>query len=131
MYDRALHYSTRFAPHQAGVRGILNTWLASADANLSLASHGVWLSEEERRRRFIILSLLQTAGLDAAAYAARFGGDPATDFPLLAALIEAGLAGPLGQRLQLTAAGLEQSDAIGPALYSAPARAALEAFIGD
>lgn len=130
-YTEALHYSTRFATHQPGVRDILNTWLASPEDDFSLATHGVWLCEEERRRRFVILSLLQTQGLDTAAYAARFGSDPVVDFPLLPALIEAGFARQLGQQLQLTVAGLEQSDAIGPALYSVPARAALEAFIGE
>ena len=130
-YTAALHYSTRFATHQAGVRDILHTWLDRSATDFSLATHGVWLNEEERRRRFIILSLLQAPGLDTAAYGARFGGDPVAEFPLLAALIEAGLARLTGQQLQLTPAGLEQSDAIGPALYSAPARAALEAFIGD
>src|SRR5690606_18888115 len=91
-YTEALHYSTRFATHQPGVRDILNTWLASPEDDFSLATHGVWLCEEERRRRFVILSLLQTQGLDTAAYAARFGSDPVVDFPLLPALIEAGFA---------------------------------------
>ena len=66
-------------------------------------------------------------GLDAAAYARRFGSRPAADFPELAELTALGLAQP-EPRWQLTDLGLERSDAIGPWLYSPPVRLLMEEY---
>jgi hypothetical protein len=45
-----LHYATRFAVRPAGVRAILRDWVGQSDEELALATHGIWLSDEERRR---------------------------------------------------------------------------------
>ena len=63
-------------------------------------------------------SLLHVSGLDVEAYHTQFGSDAMQDFPQLAALISAGLAAQQAGTVTLTPAGLEQSDAIGPWLYS-------------
>jgi len=127
-YTTHLHYSSRFQVRQAAIREALSGWIAASDEQFGWATHGVRLSPDERRRRYLIMSLLQRDGLDMEAYTRQFGTRPADEFPLLLTLEERGLAVAVPGRLQLTEAGLEQSDAIGPALYSAPVQSALQEF---
>jgi oxygen-independent coproporphyrinogen-3 oxidase len=61
-------------------------------------------------------------------YRARFGCDALDDLPDLAELVEHGLARQSAGLLQLTEAGLERSDTIGPWLYSARVRRLMEAY---
>lgn len=128
-YTRALHYATRFATTQTGVRAILGDWVAQSDDDLKLATHGIFLSEDEQRRRFIIMSLLQSDGLDFTKYAAKFGVEPQVHMPVLSQLREIGWADCHGSILQLTESGMEYSDLIGPLLYSDQVRENLEAFV--
>ncbi len=121
-YTRGLHYSSEYAVGAVGVRDILSAYVARTDGDFDVAAHGVRLGEDERRRRFVLQSLLQAEGLDLGAYRARFGGDACAHLPQLALLVEAGLATLGGNALRLTAGGLELSDAIGPWLYSDAAR---------
>ena len=88
------------------------------DAAFAVADHGFVLDAGEQRRRWLILSLLSEHGLDGAAYLARFGTEPLTDFPELAELAPHGLARDTGGVLQLTPEGTARADAIGPWLYS-------------
>ena len=67
-----------------------------------------------------MLSILDGDGLDEAAYRGRFGTDAFDDFAELHQLERDGLAVRAEGRLALTAEGVELSDAIGPALVSAP-----------
>jgi oxygen-independent coproporphyrinogen-3 oxidase len=89
----------------------------------------VEIDETERRRRFVIQSLLTLPGLELADYAQAFNGaDPCQDTPLLGELLEAGLAQVTAARIELTQEGLALSDSIGPALISAPVWARMQAF---
>lgn len=117
-YTRRLHYSTEFAVGRSGVRSIFAAYMQRSTAELSFADYGVWLDDDDERRRFIILGLLQAEGLDLAAYRRRFIADARDDLPQLAELVDHGFANHESDRLQLTSAGLELSDAIGPWLYS-------------
>lgn len=128
-YTRGLHYATRFAVTQAGIRVILRDWIAQSDEELAHATHGIRLSDDEQRRRFVILSLLQADGLDRADYTERFGSGPLSDLPELARLVERGWLDAAADRLVLTSDGLENSDYLGPLLYSAEVRARLEEFV--
>ena len=123
-YTRELHYATRFAVTQAGVRAILGDWIAQSDADLGLATHGFRLSLDEQRRRFVILSLLQSAGMSLAEFD-RLEGDPRE----LNELRERGWLFEHDDCLRLTEAGLENSDLIGPLLASEPVRARLREFV--
>ncbi len=76
------------------------------------------LDEEERRRRFIIKSLLRSSGLNRNEYLAIFGTDPVEDFPELRSLADFGLAELNRETLILTSLGMERSDTIGPWLFS-------------
>lgn len=127
-YTQTLHYSSRFAVSQGGVRTLLRDWIRQDEASFAQASHGVWLTEDDRRRRFVLLSLLQTSGLSAAAYQARFDRPLMDSLPELQSLVEQGWACWKTETLKLTAEGLALSDAIGPWLYAPARRRALEEF---
>ena len=116
-YTRRLHYSTEFAVGQRGVRAIIADFNARSDSAFAHADHGFMLDVAEQRRRFVIQSLLQTTGLDAAAYRRRFGSELSSDFSQLGELVDLGLA-TASDGVRLTGAGLERSDVIGPWLYS-------------
>lgn len=118
-YTRALHYSSEYAVGASGVRAILADYIRRPAETFAYANHGFALDGEEQRRRYLIQSLLQTDGLVFSAYRDRFGADPLDDMPALAELAERSLATSTEERLQLTEAGLENSDTIGPWLYSA------------
>ena len=115
-YTERLHWSTEFAVSARGVRAILDDYLDRVD--FSRAEVGIRLDSEERRRRFVLLSLLQCEGLDIIAYRERFASDVTADFPQLDALAANGYVEFVGGRLRLTESGIEFSDAIGPWFYS-------------
>jgi oxygen-independent coproporphyrinogen-3 oxidase len=128
-YTQRLHYSTRFATSQAGIRAILGEWIAQTDDNLALATHGIWLSKEEQYRRFVILSLLQAAGLAIAEFQERFPESSLEDIPEIAGLVARGWAARIGDRYVLTSSGLQHSDIVGPLLYSPQVRNRLQEFV--
>ena len=128
-YTTRLHYGNRFAVRQAGVKEIVGQWIRQPDAALALASHGVWLCDDEQRRRFLILGLLQADGFDITDYQARFTTTPAEDFPELAAVEDCGWLEQRGNCLKLTELGLEYSDQVGTWFYSPTVRANLEEFL--
>jgi oxygen-independent coproporphyrinogen-3 oxidase len=127
-YTRGLHYSSEWAVSRAGVKQIVDDYVARPGASFALAHHGFRLTDDEQRRRHVIQSLLSGEGLDGPLYAERFGARPWDDLPELAELTEDGLAVRAGDRLTLTPQGLELSDAIGPWLYSAEVRARSGAY---
>jgi oxygen-independent coproporphyrinogen-3 oxidase len=133
-YTRTLHYSGEYAVGATGVREILAAYFAKAadmvkaDDAFDFANYGFRLDGAEQRRRFVIQSLLQVEGLDFASYRARFGSGAMDDLPELARIEDHGLAMRDDARLRLTEAGLEMSDVIGPALYSARVRRLMESY---
>jgi oxygen-independent coproporphyrinogen-3 oxidase len=128
-YAERLHYSTPFAVARADVAGIVKKWIEGDDAAFGQAVHGHWLDEDERRRRHVILSMLDEDGLDEREYEERFGAHAAVDFPQLDAMTGAGWLKNEEGRLRLTESGMERSDEIGLAFYSPAARRALAAFV--
>lgn len=128
-YTRRLHYATKFAVRQAGVRAILSEWISQTDRELSQATHGLWLSPDEQRRRYLIMSLLQAEGISLPDYQRQFDGSPFEDVPELEELRQRHWLDQSTQgMLRLTDLGLENSDLAGPLLYSAYVRNCLEEF---
>lgn len=117
-YTQALHYSSEYAVGAVGVREIIQDFVARPAERFGYVSHGIRLNTDEQRRRFVLQSMLNIVGLDVGMYRQAFGSDPHGDFPQLAELEAAGLAFQQSGILRLTPAGLEQSDALGPWLYS-------------
>jgi len=127
-YTERLHYSTPWAVSPRAVDELIEAYIARDRASFARAEHGIRLDEEDRRRRHVILSLLQAEGLALAGYRRRFAGDALDELPELRALEPAGLARVEGGRLVLTEAGLERSDLIGPWLHSDRVQALMDAY---
>ncbi|HEV3342139.1 MAG TPA: STM4012 family radical SAM protein [Pirellulales bacterium] len=126
-YTRDVHYSSDYAVDRAVVREILAHWVASDDDRFALAEFGYQLDVSDRKRRYLLQSLLETDGVAIEAYRDSFGGDPDEDFPELSDFHEAGYLECEQGRWKLTTSGLELSDWIGPRLYSRRVRGLMEA----
>lgn len=127
-YTRDLHYSTEYAVGRRGVHSILLDYVNRSPDSFNAARYGISLPEEDRRRRFAILSLLQSDGLSRTEYARQFGADVLAELPELLILEERGLAKSSPDSVRLTDAGMERSDAIGPWLYSAHVRNLMQQY---
>lgn len=127
-YTRALHYSDDWAVSASEVKSILASWVDKRAEDFSRIGYGVELDGFEQRTRYVLKSVLQTDGLNEEAYRARFGGDPAEDWPELAELVQHGLLTADEAGWRPTAFGLERGDQFGPWLYSSAVRAAMKAF---
>ncbi|MBX6766641.1 MAG: STM4012 family radical SAM protein [Actinomadura rubrobrunea] len=126
-YTTDLHYSFEYAVDIRAVRAILDDYVREED--FSVARVGFEMDDDERRRRHLIQSLLQASGLDRAAYRARFGSDPVTDFgPEMERFAQQGWLEEAPDVLRLTPKGLAYSDAIGPALFSPRVRGLMETY---
>ncbi|QDU93613.1 STM4012 family radical SAM protein [Lignipirellula cremea] len=127
-YTRGLHYSREYAVGSRAIRNILGDFLQSTADDFAQVDYGFPLNDDEQRRRYLILSLLQAAGLATGDYQQRFGVPVEADFPELHALADHGLAVCTADHWRLTAAGLEWSDAIGPWFYSAAVARQMEDY---
>jgi oxygen-independent coproporphyrinogen-3 oxidase len=127
-YTRSLHYSLDYAVGPKGVKEIVADYLARTPADFATAEHGFALDADEQHRRHLLQSVLHGDGLDAARYAARFGTQPADDFPDLRTFADLGLVVYDGGRWFPTPLGLERSDAIGPWFFSRRVRRLMEEY---
>jgi oxygen-independent coproporphyrinogen-3 oxidase len=109
------------------VKSRIAEWIELPDEAHRVASHGFVLDAAEQRRRFVMLSLLD-AGVDRAAYSARFGVDVLDHFPELEEAFDLQLASHDSSRIRLTELGLERSDVLGYWLQSNAVRSAREAW---
>ncbi len=127
-YTRSLHYSSEYAVGQRNVRDIIADFNARDDASFAFASHGFRLNDDEQRRRFALQGIFNASGVSRGTYQRRFGSDLMNDFALLTDLETHGLLVIDSESLRLSESGLERSDAIGPALYSAAVNALSEEY---
>ncbi len=118
-YTKAVHYSSEYAVARHNIRSIIDQYAMKSAQDFGYADYGIVLPREEQQRRFIIKSILHSSGLDTGRYQALYGSLPADDYPQLQLLLDHGLATQQNALLQLTSAGIDLSDAIGPWLYSA------------
>ena len=118
-YTPALHYATDYAVAARGVAGIIDAWIEHGDAEFASADHGIRLDEAEQDRRRVILTLLAREALR---------DPPAELHDALDDLVAGGLAERTPAGLVLTDTGVARSDAIGPALISAPVRSRMAAW---
>ncbi|MCU0623900.1 MAG: STM4012 family radical SAM protein, partial [Gemmatimonadaceae bacterium] len=80
-YARELHYSFEYAVAAGGVRGIIADYLARRPEEFARADYGFELDGDERRRRYLLQSVLNADGLDVSRYRVTFGTAPTDDFP--------------------------------------------------
>ncbi|OEU96354.1 STM4012 family radical SAM protein [Streptomyces oceani] len=132
-YTAALHYSFDYAVDMREIRGIIDDFTATRD--FSHATVGRYQDADEARRRHLLQSLLQAAGLPIAEYRARFGSTPAADYPTELARLAAygwldtdARTPEGGELLRLSPEGLAHSDAVGPLLFSPAVRAAMAEY---
>lgn len=91
-------------------------------------THGMLLSSEEQKRRYVIRHLLIRPGIDLGRYRELFGSDALEDFPVLNEWMEQGFAvlREYAKFLTLTESGLGLSDKLGPQLISTEVRRAMQ-----
>lgn len=129
-YTSQVHYAAPFAVEAGAVRGIIRDWIRSTDDDFALARWGIHLSSDERRRRFVIQSLLHSEGLHRDNYEKHFQRGLDQDFPQLDEWRNCNWVYDDCGVIRLTAEGLEFSDYIGPALYAREHFQALQEFAG-
>lgn len=117
-YTSTLHYSGEYAVGVTAIKSILLDYMQRSADSFQQVNYGFNLDADEQRRRFLLMSLLQTAGLERSLYRQRFGSDAVEDFPQLGQLERCGLAVTTSGQVTLTPEGLAWTDAIGPWLYS-------------
>jgi len=120
-YTASAHYSFDYAVGVGHVRSIIADYAGREAGDFAHAEVGFRLDDDERRRRHLVQSLLLAEGMDAAAYAERFGRHPVSDFPALFAALDArGWLEPDGapDTVRLSPEGLAHSDAVGPMAFS-------------
>lgn len=110
-YTKAFHYSTEYAVKRDSSLDILNSYISQKD--FSFASHGIDLSVNEQKRRYLIKSLLKAEGINLSHYKKLFGTDLQSEFPELPVLADMDLTVQNQDQLRLTAEGLALSDLIG------------------
>lgn len=128
-YLGRLHFCTPYAITQRDCLWMLAAFEQKADFNE--ITHGILLSEEEIKRRYVIRHLLIRPGLSLQQYGEHFQSDVEQDFPILAEWVQKGwiqrktVPGRWlperdgGERmLTLTDEGLGLSDYLGPGLIS-------------
>ena len=111
------------------IRSIIDAYTETED--FSRAEVGRWVDAGEARRRHLLQSLLQAAGMPVAGYEERFGSSPFADFPGELGRFESlgwlDEGAPDGL-LRLSPEGLAHSDGLGPELFSPSVRAAMAAY---
>ncbi|MBI3726972.1 MAG: STM4012 family radical SAM protein [Burkholderiales bacterium] len=112
-YTTDVHYSTEYAVSKPNVAAIIDDYVARERADFMVANYGIRLSEDDRKRRYLIKSLLKAQGLDGAHYQSIYGTDVYADFPELQTLLEINLAQENAGRMQLHGEGMAYSDLIG------------------
>ncbi|KUL35416.1 coproporphyrinogen III oxidase [Streptomyces sp. NRRL F-4489] len=114
-----LHYTTDYAVAIPEVRRIIDHYIATPTEEFQHAQWSYPMNEDERRRMFVLGTLLETSGLPIERYRQQFGSLPQEDFPTEFALItERGWVQHDQTALRLTREGMAWADAIGPLFFS-------------
>ncbi|HLY38757.1 MAG TPA: radical SAM family heme chaperone HemW [Candidatus Binatia bacterium] len=87
-------------------------YLAAIAADGTAVASEERLTETQARAEFVFTGLRRVAGVDADAFALRFGDDVDAAFPQLADLIHTGLVERAGRRIRLTTRGLAFADEV-------------------
>lgn len=118
-YVGGLHFCTPYAVTRQDCLKELAAYENTRD--FTAVTHGIVLSRDEQKRRYVIRHLLIRPGLDTVRYKAHFGTDALKDFPLLSEWIRMGyLVREKRETVWLTPTdeGLGLSDYLGPRLIS-------------
>lgn len=117
-YTSSVHYSSRYAVQRESIKQIISEYNNRGESEFRRASYGIELLEDDRRRRFVIQSLLQVTGLSRKAYAKAFDADCLQHFQELSNFQAQQLVEIDDEFVRLTEHGIERSDELGVRLYS-------------
>ena len=115
-YVGNLHFCTPFAVRQSGCLEILKGYMEQKD--FLQVNHGYILSDEEKKRRYVIKNILFGQGVDKEEYNQLFGGTPEEDYPVIKEWVQRCEAVLDKKRIYLTEKGFSLSDMLGPMLIS-------------
>lgn len=119
-----LHFCTPYFVRQKECNQQLERYLATKDyRNIT---HGIFLNEEEEKRRYIIKNILFASGLNRESYRKNFGEAVEKEFTLLNIWREKGYLTEEGEVYKLTAEGMALSDELGPQLISPGVKGRME-----
>lgn len=127
-YTKKIHYSTEYSIGRTASLEIIENFINQTEQDFLFADHGIFLSEEEQKRRYIIKSILNAEGLDTNQFNQFFPDYSLQEFEELNELQILNLLENRGDKLILNAEGLALSDAIGPWMISDSIREKMNAF---
>lgn len=123
-----LHFCTPYAITQKSCRRQIREFMENEDDGR--IKHGMILSREEEKRRYVIRHLLIRPGLPAKQYKMRFSAEAKADFPILDTWIREGFLECRREESEmffcLTGQGMGLSDYLGPQLISDEVRRRME-----
>lgn len=127
-YVGDLHFCTPYAVKQSSCRLVLQQYIEHPQSLECFV--GYRLSEDERKRRYVIKHLFFGRGLQKHAYHSRFQKEAEDDFPILADWMSAGYLRETDGYLSVTESGMGLSDALGPELISEEVLSRMQSWSG-
>ena len=130
-YTAGLHYSTPWRMVARNIRAVVDDYVARMRQRDTAVSLGFALDDDERRRRFVLQSLLYD-GLDTGAFGSAFGlGVRGLFAEAWEALAEEGCVSDEGALIRLTARGRRHADVVGQLFFSERVRGLMETYEYD
>ena len=123
-YTQDLHYSTDYAVGRKETKAIIAAY--STQHNFEEIAYGMYLDQEEQKRRFIIKSLIDGGSLDTNQYKRVFNTD---SIPYIDFLFEKDWLVETNNMLSLNLNGMEMEDLIGPMLFSEKTKKSMSEFV--
>lgn len=128
-YTRDMHYSFDYAVDATQVRAIIDDFVERSIDQFRYAECGIVMTDDERRRRHLLQSVLQAQGMPIEDYLQRFGVRPQQHFgSVLDRWCDRGWLEADDALLRLTDEGLAHSDALGPEVFSPDVAVAMSAY---
>lgn len=128
-YTTELHYATPWRMLTKNIRSVIDQYVHRMQKKDTTIRHGFVLNEEERRRRFVIQSLLYS-GMDPLEFVETFGCSVEDVFgEEVTACREEGLLSP--NELRLTPRGVRHADIVGQVFYSDSVRSLIATYEYD
>lgn len=115
-YIGNLHFCSPYAVKPSHCKKIVQDYIDTKD--FQKIEYGFLLSEEERKRRYLIKNLFYFRGVSSMDYRENFHGELKIDFPILDEFIEKNYIKEISENLVLTPLGLGLSDYLGPMFIS-------------
>lgn len=128
-YTQSLHYSSHYAVGKPHIKRIIEDYANTTAAEFATASYGIELELADKKRRYLLLSLLQTSGFALADYTEQFGTQLLDDAPQLSLLVKHNLAVISDEHIQLNETGIAYSDLIGSWLFTPTIRERMQGWI--